>query len=118
MLLLIWVSPRHLLFPIAQVSSPSFFGPLFIVSARILTLLICFFAFSVVGSKVSNEKEATTGVETIDKRNRAKRAAKDELTPPKMKKLKVNLDVVHTYDTFVIHGRKLKRQTKKEGKLP
>ena len=77
-----------------------------------------FFAYSVVGNKVSNEKEATTGVETIDKRNRAKRAAKDELTPPKMKKLKVSVDVLQTYDKYVTHGRKLKRQTKKEGKLP
>ncbi|KAM0921319.1 hypothetical protein ACQ4PT_006956 [Festuca glaucescens] len=52
----------------------------------------------------SIEKYATNGVDTVDKRNRAKRAAKDELTPPKMKKIGVSQDIVQTYDKFVIHG--------------
>ncbi|KAM0855463.1 hypothetical protein ACQ4PT_049751 [Festuca glaucescens] len=53
-----------------------------------------------VGPKSANviiidsvEKDATTGVDTVDKRNRAKRAAKDELTPPKMKKIRLKLIV-------------------------
>ncbi|KAM0905554.1 hypothetical protein ACQ4PT_017304 [Festuca glaucescens] len=62
----------------------------------------------------SVEKDATTGVDTVDKRNRAKRAAKDELTPPKMKKIRVSQDTVQTYDKFVMHGRKLKRQPKND----
>ncbi|KAM0891690.1 hypothetical protein ACQ4PT_026256 [Festuca glaucescens] len=62
----------------------------------------------------SVEKDATTGVDTVDKRNRAKRAAKDELTPPKMKKIRVSQDTVQTYDKFVIHGQKLKRQPKND----
>ncbi|KAM0926684.1 hypothetical protein ACQ4PT_003672 [Festuca glaucescens] len=41
----------------------------------------------------SVEKNATTGIDTVDKRNRAKRAAKDELTPPKMKKIQIKLIV-------------------------
>jgi hypothetical protein len=62
----------------------------------------------------SVEKEATTRVDTVDKRNRAKRVANDELTPPKMKKIQVSEDTVQTYDKFVIHGRKLKRQPKND----
>ncbi|KAM0879654.1 hypothetical protein ACQ4PT_034094 [Festuca glaucescens] len=62
----------------------------------------------------SVEKDATTRVDTVDKRNRAKRAAKDELTPPKMKKIRVSQDTVQTYDKFVIHGLKFKRQPKKD----
>ncbi|KAM0887595.1 hypothetical protein ACQ4PT_028924 [Festuca glaucescens] len=48
-----------------------------------------------VGPKSADsvEKDATTGVDTVDKRNRAKRAAKDELTPPKMKKIQLKLIV-------------------------
>ncbi|KAM0921496.1 hypothetical protein ACQ4PT_006788 [Festuca glaucescens] len=60
------------------------------------------------------EKDATTGVDTVDKRNRAKRAAKDELTPPKIKKIRVSQDTVQTYDKFVMHGRKLKRKQKND----
>ncbi|KAM0859750.1 hypothetical protein ACQ4PT_046984 [Festuca glaucescens] len=62
----------------------------------------------------SVEKDATTRVDTVDKRNRAKRAAKDELTPPKMKKIRVSQDTVQTYDKFDMHGRKLKRQPKND----
>ncbi|KAM0845619.1 hypothetical protein ACQ4PT_056254 [Festuca glaucescens] len=62
----------------------------------------------------SIEKDATTRVDTVDKRNRAKRVAKDELTPPKMKKIRVSQDIVQTYNKFVIHGRKFKRQPKKD----
>ncbi|KAM0908893.1 hypothetical protein ACQ4PT_015163 [Festuca glaucescens] len=62
----------------------------------------------------SVEKDATTGVDTFDKRNRAKRAAKDELTPAKMKKIRVSQDTVQTYDKFVMHGRKLKRPPKND----
>jgi hypothetical protein len=60
--------------------------------------------------------DGSTGIDTLDKRNRFKRAAKDELTPPKMKNIKVFQDVVQTYDKFVIHGRKFKRQ-KKNGEM-
>jgi hypothetical protein len=45
-------------------------------------------------------KDASTGIETLEKRNRLKRAAKEELTPPKMKKIKVSQDIFHTYDKF------------------
>ncbi|KAM0884755.1 hypothetical protein ACQ4PT_030772 [Festuca glaucescens] len=62
----------------------------------------------------SVEKDVTTGVDIVDKRNRANRAAKDELTPPKMKKIQVSQDTVQTYDKFVIHGQKFKRQPKKD----
>jgi hypothetical protein len=33
---------------------------------------------------------ASTGVDTLDKRNRQKRAAKSDATPPKAKKIKVS----------------------------
>jgi hypothetical protein len=74
----------------------------------------CFSSTSADVIMDSVEKDATTGVDTVDKRNRAKRAAKDELSHPKMKKIRVSQDTIHTYDKFVIHGRKLKRQPKND----
>ncbi|KAM0854052.1 hypothetical protein ACQ4PT_050679 [Festuca glaucescens] len=60
----------------------------------------------------STEKEATSGFETHDKKNRFKRAAKANLTPPKMKKIKISQDTDEIYEKFICHGRKFKRQPK------
>jgi hypothetical protein len=60
----------------------------------------------------SDAKAATSGFDTHDKRNRCKRAAKDDRTPPKMKKNKVSQDINDTYEKFVQHGHKLKKQPK------
>jgi hypothetical protein len=72
--------------------------------------LFLFFAAVVVQQE--DGKDASTGIETNEKRNRFKRAAKGELTPPKMKKIKVSQDIIHIYDKFVINGRRFKRQKK------
>nr|XP_051221997.1 uncharacterized protein LOC127340266 [Lolium perenne] len=40
-------------------------------------------------------KDASTGAKTVEKKTRYKRAAKGELSPPKLKKIKVSQDVVH-----------------------
>jgi hypothetical protein len=57
-------------------------------------------------------KDGTAGAATIDRKNRHKRATKEAGTPPKMKKIKVSQDVEATYQKFVQHGRKFKRQPK------
>ncbi|KAM0904307.1 hypothetical protein ACQ4PT_018098 [Festuca glaucescens] len=41
-------------------------------------------------------KDASTGAKTVEKKTRHKRAAKGELSPPKLKKIKVSQDVVQT----------------------
>jgi hypothetical protein len=45
----------------------------------------------------------------MEKKTRHKRAAKEELSPPKVKRIKVSQEHVEFYDKFVVHGRKLKR---------
>jgi hypothetical protein len=73
----------------------------------------CFiWVFSDATSKKAVEADDSTEIETMKKRNRGKRAAKDELTPLKMKRIKVSQDTIQTYDKFVSHGRKLKRPKK------
>jgi hypothetical protein len=57
-------------------------------------------------------KDGTAGPVTFDRKNRHKRAAKEAGTPPKMKKIKFSQDVDATYQKFVQHGRKFKRQPK------
>ncbi|KAM0894786.1 hypothetical protein ACQ4PT_024246 [Festuca glaucescens] len=59
-------------------------------------------------------KDASTGAKTVEKKTRHKRAAKGELSPPKLKKIKVSQDVVRKYDKYVSHGRKFKRKKKNE----
>ncbi|KAM0877794.1 hypothetical protein ACQ4PT_035259 [Festuca glaucescens] len=59
-------------------------------------------------------KDASTGAKTVEKKTRHKRAAKGELSPPKLKKIKVSQDVVLKYDKYVSHGRKFKRKKKNE----
>nr|XP_051221937.1 ubiquitin-like-specific protease 1 [Lolium perenne] len=59
-------------------------------------------------------KDASTGAKTVEKKTRYKRAAKGELSPPKLKKIKVSQDVVRKYDKYVSHGRKFKRKKKNE----
>jgi hypothetical protein len=57
-------------------------------------------------------KDGTGGPATFDKKNRHTRAAKELGTPPKMKKIKVSQDFDATYQKFVQHRRKFKRQPK------
>jgi hypothetical protein len=45
----------------------------------------------------------------MEKKTRHKRAAKEEPSPPKVKRIKVSQEQVELYDKFVVHGRKLKR---------
>jgi hypothetical protein len=59
---------------------------------------------------------ASTGFYTLDKRNRKKRAAKSDATPPKAKKIKVSQEHVLVYDKFVGHGKKLKRRKQNDAK--
>ena len=67
---------------------------------------------------VLSGKNVSTGIATFDKKNRHKRAAKDEPDTPKMKKIKVSQDVNSLYDKFVGHGRRLKQQKKKKDAIP
>ncbi|KAM0851652.1 hypothetical protein ACQ4PT_052282 [Festuca glaucescens] len=60
----------------------------------------------------SSSKDATTGPDTLAKKNRYKRAAKADRTPPKLKKIKVSQDTADIYDKFVVNGHKFKRQPK------
>jgi hypothetical protein len=53
---------------------------------------------------------ASTRVDTLDKRNWQKRAAKPDATPPKAKKINVSQEHVLVYNKFIGHGKKLKRQ--------
>ena len=57
-------------------------------------------------------KDDSIGAGTLEKNNRFKRAAKEVLSPPKMKKIKVSQDMIHTYDKFVMNGRRFKRAKK------
>ncbi|KAM0884639.1 hypothetical protein ACQ4PT_030878 [Festuca glaucescens] len=59
-------------------------------------------------------KDASTGAKTVEKKTRYKRAAKGELSPPLLKKIKVYQDIVHKYDKYVAHARKFKRKKKNE----
>jgi hypothetical protein len=45
----------------------------------------------------------------MEKKTRHKRAAKEEPSPPKVKRIKVSQEQVELYDKFVVHSRKLKR---------
>ncbi|KAM0871679.1 hypothetical protein ACQ4PT_039226 [Festuca glaucescens] len=58
--------------------------------------------------------DTSTGIDTLEKKNKYKRAAKCVLTPPVLKKIKVSQDMVHKYDKFVTDGRKFKRKKKNE----
>jgi hypothetical protein len=81
----------------------------------LVTFTSCFFfIFCDAGpiSIESTDKDATSGFQTHEKKNRYKRAAKSNLTPPKMKKIKVSQDAGDMYNKFVCHGRKFKRQPK------
>ncbi|KAM0858361.1 hypothetical protein ACQ4PT_047884 [Festuca glaucescens] len=59
-------------------------------------------------------KDASTGAKTVEKKTRYKRAAKGELSPPLLKKIKVSQDVVRKYEKYVSHGRKFKWKKKNE----
>jgi hypothetical protein len=90
----------------------------------LLSICFCFFclfsfSFSVPANAIDiNEAKdaASTGVDTLDKRNRQKRAAKSDATPPKAKKIKVSQEHVLVYDKFVGHGKRLKRQKQNDAK--
>ena len=73
-----------------------------------INLFFCCFASGVA------TKEASAGINTIEKQNRFKRAAKVDLETPLVKKIKVSQDVVHKYDKFVTHARKFKRKKTNE----
>ena len=64
------------------------------------------------------KKDASSGFATHEKRTRYKRAAKEDLTPPKVKKMKVTEHVSALYKKFVTNGRKLKTQPKGKKKAP
>ena len=59
-------------------------------------------------SDVAIEKDAITGAQTLEKKTRFKRAAKDDLSPAVLKKIKVSQDLARTYSKYVNHGRKFK----------
>uniref|UniRef100_A0ACD5XX05 Uncharacterized protein n=1 Tax=Avena sativa TaxID=4498 RepID=A0ACD5XX05_AVESA len=61
----------------------------------------------------SAKGDGSSGMVTHEKKTRFKRAAKDELTPPKSKKIKVSKDQDEIYTRFVSNGRTFKRLTKK-----
>ncbi|KAK1615268.1 hypothetical protein QYE76_020785 [Lolium multiflorum] len=67
-----------------------------------------------VAETSSGKNNSTSGPETHDRKNGHKRAAKGaaDITPPKMKKIKVSQDTRDMYDQFICHGRKFKRQPK------
>jgi hypothetical protein len=48
-------------------------------------------------------------LETMEKKTRHKRAAKEDPSPPKVKRIKVSQEHVELYNKFVVHGQKLKR---------
>ena len=52
-------------------------------------------------SDVATEKDAITGAQTLEKKTRFKRAAKDDSTPAVIKKIKVNQDLINAYDKYV-----------------
>jgi hypothetical protein len=86
------VNPRQ------QVRSIFCFFPYFVlVMSQFCTSNIHFLLFSYICaagpiSIESTDKDATSGFQTHEKKNRYKRAAKSNLTPPKMKKIKVSQD--------------------------
>uniref|UniRef100_A0ACD5YPB1 Uncharacterized protein n=1 Tax=Avena sativa TaxID=4498 RepID=A0ACD5YPB1_AVESA len=61
----------------------------------------------------SAKGDGSSGMVTHEKKTRFKRAAKEELTPPKSKKIKVSKDQDEIYTRFVSNGRTFKRLTKK-----
>uniref|UniRef100_A0ACD5ZU07 Uncharacterized protein n=1 Tax=Avena sativa TaxID=4498 RepID=A0ACD5ZU07_AVESA len=66
----------------------------------------------VVNIESSVKGDGSSGLLTHEKKTRFKRAAKEELTPPKLKKMKVSEDVEQKYSTFVMNGRKFKSHPK------
>ena len=54
----------------------------------------------------TTENEASAGAQTIEKKTRFKRAAKDDSSPGKNKSLKVGPEVTEAYEKFVSHTRK------------
>uniref|UniRef100_A0ACD6AMH1 Uncharacterized protein n=1 Tax=Avena sativa TaxID=4498 RepID=A0ACD6AMH1_AVESA len=66
----------------------------------------------VVNIESSVKGDGSSGLLTHEKKTRFKRAAKEELTRPKLKKMKVPEDVEQTYSTFVMNGRKFKGHPK------
>ena len=64
------------------------------------------------------DKPASTGIATIDRRNRHKRAAKEDAGTPKMKKIKVCQDVSDMYSKFVAHSRNYKKEKKSKDDIP
>ena len=60
------------------------------------------------------EKDASVGVATLEKKTRFKRAAKEDLSPIKKKKIKASQDVTNTYEKFVMHSRKFKPDRSKK----
>ena len=72
-----------------------------------------FSVFAVVVNIESSVKgDGSSGLLTHEKKTRFKRAAKEELTPPKLKNMKVSEDVEQKYSTFVMNGRKFKGHPK------
>uniref|UniRef100_A0ACD5X413 Uncharacterized protein n=1 Tax=Avena sativa TaxID=4498 RepID=A0ACD5X413_AVESA len=61
----------------------------------------------------SAKGDGSSGMVTHEKKTRFKRAAKEELTPPKSKNIKVSKDQDEIYTRFVSNGRTIKRLTKK-----
>ena len=67
-----------------------------------------------INSAGATEKDASTGVQTLEKKTRFKRAAKEDLTPAVMKKIKVSQELAKTYSKYVNHGRKFRAERTKK----
>ena len=81
-------------------------------------MLHCFVFLLDVATTEVTEKPASTGIATIDRKNRHKRAAKDDAETPKLKKIKVSQDVSEMYSKFVAHSRKFKNEKKSKEDIP
>ena len=56
--------------------------------------------------------DVSSGATTHEKKNRHKRAAKEAISPPVMKKQKTGACVEEIYNKFILHKRKLKSRKK------
>ena len=93
------------------------------LAIQIYSLFFFFYQFPVCVSYVDDddaaEKDASVGVENLEKKTRFKRVAKEDLSPIKKKKIKVSQDVANTYEKFVMHSRKFKPEhSKKKDAIP
>ncbi|KAM0850085.1 hypothetical protein ACQ4PT_053320 [Festuca glaucescens] len=114
------VSEQHITIPAEEITLPADFASIVklddtrenVTVIKRARLVAADGKLSLIADVVT--KDASTGAKTVEKKTRHKRAAKGELSPPKLKKIKVSQDVVRKYDKYVSHGRKFKRKKKNE----